>query len=196
VHSILGTVTAETVIKQSRFVTHAGTVEDQAATQAFFDRVTDPAATHNCWAWKLDHSHRFSDDGEPAGTAGRPILSVIESRQLCRVMVVVTRYFGGIKLGAGGLVRAYSACAARCLDGGRIIEVHPTSRWVIEAGFEWTGQVHSVLESCSAVKEEEQFTAQGFRLEVSVRDDRLSNLQTMLLDATRGSATMTRLTAE
>jgi len=196
VHSLAGPVTAESEIRHSRFVTHAGPVVDQAATLAFLDRVADPAATHNCWAWKLDHSYRFSDDGEPAGTAGRPILSVIEGRQLSRVMVVVTRYFGGIKLGAGGLVRAYSACTARCLDGGRIIEIYPTSRWLIEAGFEWSGQVYSLLEACSAVKEEERFTADGLRLEISVRDDRFPKLQSMLLNATRGSASLTRLPAD
>ena len=64
----------------------------------------DPQATHNCWAWRINFQVRSSDDGEPSGTAGRPMLNVIERRQLENVMVVVTRYFGGIKLGVGGLV--------------------------------------------------------------------------------------------
>lgn len=73
----------------------------------FLQAVQDLQATHNCWAYKVGAQYRFSDDGEPAGTAGRPILSAIEAQHLDRVMVVVTRYFGGIKLGVGGLVRAY-----------------------------------------------------------------------------------------
>jgi uncharacterized YigZ family protein len=183
-------VAAEFVIRQSRFVAHASPVADQAATLLFFAAVADPAASHNCWAWKLDHGYRFNDDGEPAGTAGKPILTAIEGKHLCRVMVVVTRYFGGIKLGIGGLIRAYSGCAAKCLDQGRIIEIHPTSRYIIEAGFEWTGQVHKLLETCSAVKEEERFTASGVCLKFELRDDQLRKLQTLLRDATRGTATL------
>lgn len=186
-------ISTDVTIRQSRFVTHAAPAKDLAATMAFFDKVADPAASHNCWAWKLDHAYRFNDDGEPASTAGKPILAAIEGKNLCRVMVVVTRYFGGVKLGVGGLIRAYSGCAAKCLDEGRIIEIHPTSRYVIEAGFEWTGQVHKLLESCSAVKEEERFTANGVCLEFELRDDRLRKLQTLLRDATRGNAMLRRV---
>ncbi len=187
-------VSADFVIRHSRFVTHASPVADQPATKTFFDAVSDPAATHNCWAWKLDQSsYRFSDDGEPASSAGKPILAAIESKQLGHVMVVVTRYFGGVKLGVGGLIRAYSGCAAKCLDQGRIIEVHPTCRCIIEAGFEWTGQVHAVLEACSARKEKERYTATGIWMQLEIRNDQLQELQTMLCNSTRGSATLTRL---
>lgn len=186
-------ISAGLTIRQSRFITHAAPVEDFAATLAFFDRVADPGASHNCWAWKLDHSYRFNDDGEPASTAGKPILAAIETRGLCRVMVVVTRYFGGIKLGVGGLIRAYSGCAAKCLDQGRIIPIHQTSRYVIETGFEWTGQVYKLLETCSAVREEEQYTDRGVCLKFELRDDRLRKLQTLLRDATRGSAILKRV---
>jgi len=181
-------VSAEFTIRQSRFITHASPVVDQAATLDFYEQVADPAATHNCWAWKLDHRYRFNDDGEPASTAGKPILTAIESKELQQVMVVVTRYFGGIKLGVGGLIRAYSGSAARCLDQGKVIEVHALSNCVISAGFEWTGPVHSALEQCEALKNKEEFTAEGVRLEIEVRNDRLRQLQTLLRDSTRGSA--------
>ena len=184
-------VAAEFVIRQSRFVVHASPVADQAATLLFFNSVTDPAASHNCWAWKLDHGYRFNDDGEPASTAGKPILAAIEGKQLVRVMVVVTRYFGGIKLGVGGLIRAYSSCTAKCLDQGQIMELHPTSQCVIEAGFDWIGQVHAVLEACAANKQQEQYTASGIRLELEVRDDQVRKLENLLRDATRGTATLT-----
>jgi len=186
-------VSADITIRRSRFVTHAAPVADQASTLAFFDATADPAATHNCWAWKLDHDYRFNDDGEPAGTAGKPILAAIEGKQLSRVMVVVTRYFGGIKLGAGGLVRAYSGCAAKCLDQGSFVEIHPTSHFVIEAGFEWTGQVHAIVEACGANKKQERYTVNGISLRLELRDDRSQKLQTMLRDATRGTATLTRV---
>jgi len=186
-------VTAEFTIRQSRFIAHAGPVASQAETLDFFERVADPGASHNCWAWKLDHDYRFNDDGEPASTAGKPILSAIEGKLLGHVMVVVTRHFGGIKLGVGGLIRAYSGSAAKCLDQGKIIEVHPVSHCVIKAGFEWTGPVHAALELCEARKESEEFTDTGIRLQIEIRDDRLRRLQTILRDTTRGSASCVKV---
>jgi len=78
------------------------------AAQAALAGLIDADATHNCWAWRYGTHSRSSDDGEPAGTAGRPILAAIDGQGLDRLLVVVTRWYGGIKLGAGGLVRAKS----------------------------------------------------------------------------------------
>lgn len=191
--SLAETVTAEYVIKQSRFVVHCGPVTDQAATLQFYQAVSDPSATHNCWAWKLGPVYRFNDDGEPAGTAGKPILMAIEGKGLDRVMVVVTRHFGGIKLGVGGLVRAYGGCAARCLDQAEWVEHHPVCQCEIEAGFEHTGAVHAAIDSCEGVKLEESYVAEGMRLRIEVRQDRLRQLQSLLRDSTRGSAILRRL---
>ncbi len=181
---------AEFLIRQSRFIAHASPVNSQSETLVFFDSVADLSATHNCWAWKLGHAYRFNDDGEPASTAGKPILSAIEGKNLSCVMVVVTRHFGGIKLGVGGLIRAYSGSAARCLDQARIIEIHPSSMRIIEAGFEWTRQLHAALDLCEAKKLEEEYTESGIRMHIEVRDDRIRQLQTTLRDTTRGSATL------
>ncbi|MGU7895871.1 IMPACT family protein, partial [Escherichia coli] len=82
---------------------------------AFLEAQREPQATHNCYAYKLGNLYRFFDDGEPTGTAGKPILHAIEAQGLDRVVVLVVRYFGGIKLGAGGLVRAYGGVAAEAL---------------------------------------------------------------------------------
>jgi len=191
--TLLAPVHAEFTIRQSRFVVHAAPVSSQAATLDFYAAVSDSAATHNCWAWKLDHSHRCNDDGEPASTAGRPILAAIEGKQLSRVMVIVTRYFGGIMLGVGGLIRAYSGSAAKCLDQGVIIELHPSCECVIQAGFEWTGQVHAALAACAAKKGKEEFTAAGMRLQIEVRESAVRKLQMLLRDSTRGTATLSRI---
>ena len=102
-------------VKHSRFLAQAAPVDSPDAALAFFAEVGDPAATHNCWAYRIGSEYRFNDDGEPGGTAGRPILAAIEGQGLDRVAVVVTRWYGGIKLGAGGLVRAYGGAAAECL---------------------------------------------------------------------------------
>jgi uncharacterized YigZ family protein len=188
VKTLIGTATLETEIKRSRFVAHAGRVDSTEDTLSFYERVADPSATHNCWAWRIADRYRFNDDGEPGGTAGRPILSAIEGKALDHAMVVVTRYFGGTKLGAGGLVRAYSGAAARCLDQARIVDVELRLEFCVEAGFDWTGQVYAVLEACGAHKREENFGNAGFSLRADLPRDRFARLCTLLGDATRGEA--------
>jgi uncharacterized YigZ family protein len=186
--TVAGPATYEFEIRRSRFVAHAARVDAPPDTLAFHAAVADPGATHNCWAWKLGQQYRFNDDGEPASTAGRPILAAIEGKQLDHVMVVVTRYFGGIKLGAGGLVRAYSAAAARCLDLAGTTVVEPRIDCSIQAGFEWTGQVYAALESCQAEKLGESYPDGGVRIHVRIVASAFENLDRALRDATRGAA--------
>lgn len=119
--SVDGLCVTEKVIERSRFITASRHVEDEAEARAFIaEREKKYAdATHHCYAYiadELGNLLRFSDDGEPQGTAGMPMLDVLKNRNLVRTAVVVTRYFGGIKLGAGGLVRAYAGCVAENLD--------------------------------------------------------------------------------
>ena len=176
----------EVVIKRSRFVAHASRVNGQADTLDFYESVADPAATHNCWAWRLDYQYRFNDDGEPASTAGKPILSAIEGKGLDHVMVVVIRYFGGIKLGVGGLIRAYSGSAAKCLDQAKVIDIQPKTECTIKADFQWTGQVYAALESCEAKKLSEDFLADGIRIRAEIKTSELRRLKLILRDTTRG----------
>lgn len=119
--SVAGETQTEKIIEKSRFLTTSRHVESEDEAREFIAETSKKYAdaTHNCYAYisdKLGNFLRFSDDGEPQGTAGMPILEVIKSKRLVEVAVVVTRYFGGIKLGAGGLLRAYSGCAAENLD--------------------------------------------------------------------------------
>jgi len=178
----------EVEIKRSRFIAHAARVDSLAETLSFYESVADPAATHNCWAWKLDYPYRFNDDGEPASTAGKPILSAIEGKGLEYAMVVVTRHFGGIKLGVGGLVRAYSGCAARCIDRAGILEIQPTVECTIEAGFTWTGQVYTAMEACEARKISEDYRDDGVRIRADIIESKFEKLQSLLGDMTRGEA--------
>ncbi|MDE5765697.1 MAG: YigZ family protein [Clostridia bacterium] len=115
--SISGETVTEKVIEKSRFITVSRHVDGEEEAKAFIAEISKKhaEATHNCYAYvcdKLGNNLRFSDDGEPQGTAGMPMLEVLRANGLCETAVVVTRYFGGIKLGAGGLVRAYSGCVA------------------------------------------------------------------------------------
>ncbi|MGA9573814.1 MAG: YigZ family protein, partial [Lysobacterales bacterium] len=171
---------------------HAASVTTQAESLDFYESVMDPQATHNCWAWRINFQVRSSDDGEPSGTAGRPMLNVIEHRGLQNVMVVVTRYFGGIKLGVGGLVRAYSGTVAKCLDRATVIELFPMSEHTIRAGFEWASGLHGVLDQFSAEKLEETYDSEGLIMKIRCRDADYPELLTSLRDVCRGQVSIIR----
>ena len=102
-------------IKKSRFQAITAPVENEQDVKEFLNQYFDASTTHQCWAWKIGHQVRFNDDGEPSGTAGRPILATIEGNELTNIIVLVNRWYGGIKLGTGGLVRAYGGVAGQCL---------------------------------------------------------------------------------
>lgn len=115
----------EVVIEKSRFIATCSVVKTEAEAKEFVLRVRKkyPDATHNCYAFVTDDGgySKFSDDGEPGGTAGSPMMNVLKSLSLVNVAVVVTRYFGGVKLGTGGLVRAYGGCVSSAVESlGRI----------------------------------------------------------------------------
>ena len=123
--TVLEECDSEKIIERSRFLTYSKHIESEEEARAFIAGVAKahPFATHVCYAFVADKSgnlQRFSDDGEPQGTAGVPMLEVIKSKGLREVVVAVVRYFGGVKLGAGGLVRAYSSCVAENLSQAKI----------------------------------------------------------------------------
>jgi uncharacterized YigZ family protein len=109
------TATYHEDIKKSRFVAIAAPVSSIEQAQQFLAEHHDATTSHQCWAWKINGQSRVNDDGEPSGTAGRPILAVIEGHQLNNVIILVNRWYGGVKLGTGGLARAYAGSAAQCL---------------------------------------------------------------------------------
>ncbi|UVI36855.1 YigZ family protein [Brevibacterium spongiae] len=122
-------VEAEIEIRKSRFLARLSPVADEAGARAVIAeaRAEHPKARHHCSAFVLDQdsrTQRFSDDGEPAGTAGAPILDVVTGHELTYVVAVVTRYFGGTLLGAGGLVRAYGQATSAAVDRARIVTRH------------------------------------------------------------------------
>lgn len=177
-------------IKGSRFIGSVAEVEDVAAAEAFVAAVsaTFSDATHNCWAWRIGERPgelRSSDDGEPRGTAGRPILAELEGRDLVRTALVVTRYFGGTKLGTGGLVRAYARAASAVIAAIGVVEV--VMRRPLELGFEYrhSGAVEGVLHAWALKPRDERFAARR-ALVVDVALERADELRRALLDATGG----------
>lgn len=177
-------------VKHSRFIAHAAPVVSPEAALAFIVQVSDVDATHNCWAYRIGAEYRSSDDGEPSGTAGRPILAAIEGQGYDQVVAVVTRWYGGIKLGAGGLVRAYGGAAAECLRRAERRPLVAMCRLWVACSFDDIGAVHAVLAASSAEKIEERFDESGARLLVSLPAGRVDGLKTQLRDATRNRASL------
>lgn len=140
-------VTFEKEIKKSKFIAIAGPISDQNSAMSFLSQVRDPRATHNCWAYKVGDQFRSNDDGEPSGTAGKPIQSAIDSSGIDRVMVVVIRHFGGIKLGTGGLVRAYGGVASECLRNAPTCLVKTKVPMGLEVPFDLIGVLYHQLQS-------------------------------------------------
>ena len=175
-------------IRHSRFLARAVPARDAGSALAFLAAIADRDATHNCWAYRIGAEYRSSDDGEPAGTAGRPILAAIDGQGFDQVMVVVTRWYGGIKLGAGGLVRAYGGAAAECLRTATRRPLVVMADVTVHAAFDDLGAVHAALAAHDAVKREEAFDSDGVRLRVSLPADRVDALALRLRDATRDRA--------
>jgi uncharacterized YigZ family protein len=172
-------------VKHSRFIVHASPVTTPDAALAFLAAVADADATHNCWAYRIGGEYRSSDDGEPAGTAGRPILAAIDGQGFDKVMVVVTRWYGGIKLGAGGLVRAYGGAAAECLRTGPRRPLVTMRELELHLGFDDIGLLHAAVATHGANKLEERFDADGLHLRLRLPADCVDGLKAQLRDATR-----------
>lgn len=170
----------EEIIKKSVFIARAAPVKTVEEAMDFLNSVKEPKASHNCWAYRIGDEYRSSDDGEPGGTAGRPILSAIEQNDLDQVMVVVTRYFGGIKLGAGGLVRAYSGIASHCLQTAIRIEIREYEDLTISVPFEYSGLLYRLIDNFECQKKNEDYDERGLimtlRIDISQKDDFLQQL--------------------
>jgi uncharacterized YigZ family protein len=140
----------EIVIKKSRFIGHVRPVEHEEEAVAFIEEIKKLHwnATHNCSAYMIgerDEIQKQSDDGEPSGTAGKPILEVIRNQGLKNVAIVVTRYFGGIMLGAGGLIRAYTDGAVAAIEAGEAITRVLHREVFVELDYTWLGKVENEL---------------------------------------------------
>lgn len=175
-------------IRKSRFLALAAPVDSAEQAMAFLREASDPAATHNCWAYRIGQDYRFNDDGEPGGTAGRPMLQAIEGAGVDRVMVVVTRWYGGIKLGAGGLVRAYGGTAAECLRLAERMPLVAMARLAVHCPFAELALLKARCPGWQARIEHESFDAEGATLELALPADCLDEACARIIDLTRGQA--------
>ncbi|OZB59067.1 MAG: thymidylate synthase [Lysobacterales bacterium 14-68-21] len=191
--ALAGRCRHEQDIKKSRFLALAAPVDSPEEALAFVQEVGDPAATHNCWAYRIGQAYRFNDDGEPGGTAGRPILQAIEGQGIDRAVVVVTRWYGGIKLGAGGLARAYGGTAAECLRLAERVPIVPKAMLALDCEFGDLALLKARLAELDASVTDEQFHASGARLQLQLPESRVAEAQARIVDLTRGRSEGKRL---
>ena len=173
-------------IKKSRFLAHASPVETSQQALAYVQRVSDPSATHNCWAYRIGQDYRFNDDGEPGGTAGRPILQAIEGQGIDRAVVMVTRWYGGIKLGAGGLARAYGGTAAECLRLAERVPIVMMARLGVHCDFADLTLMKARLKEIGTEFEQENFDATGVTLQLRLPQDQIAEAKARIVDISRG----------
>ena len=178
----------EYIVNKSRFIGSAAPVETPEQALAFLDKIRQQYkdATHNCYAYIIGKNAgimRYSDDGEPGGTAGMPIIEVMKARGVVDCAVVVTRYFGGILLGAGGLVRAYSHSTALAIEQAQVQIMLPCHPVLLQADYSLYGKIAYALPKTDLIQKNVTFEDQ-VRMELLVRDTILPELQKQLIDLT------------
>ena len=175
--TLLTRASDEFIISKSRFIGYGAPAASEEEALGFLAdvRSAHKDASHHCYAYIIGANMgvmRYSDDGEPGGTAGMPIIEVMKARQVTNACVVVVRYFGGVLLGAGGLTRAYSQGAATAINAAGVGEVSPTRRYLMEVPYPMLGRVEYLLKSLPVIVEDKQFSdAIVMTLIVRARDD-------------------------
>lgn len=183
--TIASLVSFEEEIKKSRFQAFATPVESEQEIKDFLEAYRDTTTTHQCWAWKIGHNVRFNDDGEPSGTAGRPILATIEGNELTNVLVLVNRWYGGIKLGTGGLVRAYGGCAGQCLVLAEKIELIEKKKVSFRCNFsEWAIFQYELNQQ--QIDYQEDYTAEGVEVIAQMQKHQIEPFALKIQDISRG----------
>ncbi len=153
---------SELKISKSRFIGNVRIVRSREAMRCFLKEISDQhkQATHNCWAYRIGATsveEHYSDDGEPSGTAGKPILGAILRKDLTNTLVVVTRYYGGIKLGVRGLIEAYGSTASLVLESSGVIERAPSQDYVIRMHYDSIGLLSGIVRSFGVKENDVKF---------------------------------------
>lgn len=186
----LGQYSAEEyIVKKSRFIGYAKPIKTEQDALSFIEEIRKKHwdATHNVYAYSLREGSikRFSDDGEPQGTAGMPVLNVITQEGITDCVVVVTRYFGGILLGGGGLVRAYSHSAKLAVDGAGVITLVPWLVLEISCDYNLYGKIETLIRDIGGVVGDTEFT-DNVKLSFRIEKETLNAFDKKLKDLTNG----------
>lgn len=180
-------------VKKSQFIALAFPVSDKAEAEALIAKNCDPKARHNCWAYRVGNTFRFNDDGEPSGTAGKPILAAIDNNNFNNCLVLVIRFFGGIKLGTGGLARAYGGSAAECLLQADSRPFIPSVSLMGFCPYPELGSLKAGLENAGAIIATEDFGSEGVTLVVQVPTSEQDSICHLLATLTRGQHQFTKI---
>lgn len=185
----------EIVIKKSRFIGHVMPVQTESEAITFIEQVKKEHwnATHNCSAYMIgerDEIQKQSDDGEPSGTAGKPILEVIRNQGLKNVAIVVTRYFGGIMLGAGGLIRAYTDGAVAAIEAGGAITLVLHREVYVEVDYTWLGKIENELRT-RGVRTGQSSFADKVTLLCLPENHEAESFTAWMIDLTQGQSVIT-----
>lgn len=184
--TLLDTCEYREEIRKSRFITLAAPISTPGDAQAFIEQNSDLAATHNCWAWKIGEQYRSSDDGEPGGTAGRPILAAIEAQDCDQVVVLVIRWYGGIQLGTGGLARAYGGGANKCLQQAPKRLLVSRTELKCSCSFSELALLKLRVSEANGVVLGEEFTSNGVDVRLALGAAQIDTVQRQLADLSRG----------
>lgn len=180
-------------IRKSRFLAQAVFLPSAEHAPELIAQLSTANVSHNCWAWRCGEQYRFSDDGEPGGTAGRPILAAIEHQQFDQVLIVVTRWYGGIQLGTGGLARAYGGCAHQVLQSADSEELVPQTLLEGHCPYTYLDIFKVRISEAGALITQEVFDGQGAMLKLLVPNTQVAVLQDMLTQATRGASSLVEI---
>ena len=173
-------------IQKSRFLARAWPIDSVESAMSHVAECEREEASHHCYAYRIGQQYRFHDANEPAGTAGRPILQAIDGQGMDRVVVVVTRWFGGIKLGAGGLVRAYGGAAAECLRRAPRRELVAMHGLPVSAAFAFENTLRQIVGECAGLIKDERYDAEGFACVIVLPACDSARCTMRLRDASRG----------
>lgn len=190
----------EVIINKSRFIGYAMPIDSEEDALEFIEEIKRKHrdATHNVYAYVVGENsniQRFSDDGEPSGTAGIPALEVIKKEDLRNVVVVVTRYFGGVKLGGGGLIRAYTRGAKIGLDAGIIVDMTLHRKLKIRIDYTNYGKIENFLLAGGYLLDDSVFD-DAVNIYVYIEEEELSNFTNIITDLTSGDAIIESLEEE
>ncbi|AFZ82796.1 IMPACT family protein [Candidatus Kinetoplastidibacterium crithidiae] len=187
--TLTGSCIYECFIKKSRFLTNASYVGSYKEAEFFFEQHFSRTATHNCWAFRVGSTARLNDDKEPSGTAGKSIFDVIEMNNLDRIAILVSRWYGGVKLGSGGLVRAYRFCASECVNAGTLIDVVNYSYLKCKLEVSYFSLLNNRLRKMNHVDLlEEEFYSKFVVIKIKMPCNNIDLVIRLVNDITKGSA--------
>ena len=197
-YSVLKECSYELVEKKSRFIGYISPVQNESEATSFLNKIRDKHwdARHNVYAYVLKNGiSKSSDDGEPHGTAGVPILNVIKNNNLYDTIIVVTRYFGGVLLGTGGLLRAYSQAATLAVNNAQIVTFKFSDIFKLTCKYDQYNKILSALENFGAIVDESIFL-DDVNLKFHVQVEKTEDLKNSLFKVTAGNLNLQLLSSE